>query len=54
MFLNKKRKTASSGKSILVVGIDVLFLKYSHAELPNLFEVEVIIKAAYIITENIS
>ena len=45
MFLNIKRKTASSGKSLFVLG-DVLFLKQSNAELLNLFEVEVVIKAA--------
>ena len=46
MFLNIKRKTASSGKSVFVVGIDVLFLKEIHAELLNLLEMEVVIKAA--------
>ena len=46
MFLNIKRKTASPGKSIFVVGVDVIFLKQSHAELRNLFEVEVVIKEA--------
>ena len=42
----RKQKTASSGKSVFVVGVDVLFLKQSHAELLNLLEVEVVIKAA--------
>ena len=37
--LKYKTKTASSEKSVLVVGVVVLFLKQSHAELLNLFDV---------------